>query len=75
MEGLQVVCEGEVEPGTGLECAAVVVVVAVGHVGARCGDAPLLDFVGNRAAEEQNGTEIFDLAFGVVILSCTVAEG
>ena len=57
-----------------MECAAVVVVVAVSHVGAGSCDAPLLDFVEDGTVEKKDRAEVFDLSIGVVVLSCSVAE-
>ena len=58
----------EFGPGAGLENTTVIVIMAIGDVGARHGKAPMRDVVVDFSVQEEHRSEIAHRAVGVIEL-------
>ena len=65
--------DGEFGPGAGLKNAAIVVIMAVGDVGAGDGKAPMRDVVVDLSVQEEDRLEIVHRTIGIIELPYAVA--
>lgn len=68
------VFDGEFGPGAGLEDTAVVVVMAIGDVSTREGEAPMRDVVVEFAVQQEHRSEVSDRTIGMVELPYPITE-